>query len=320
MKNFIQGFQHSFRSLLRVGGTSILLASLVGSAACSEQIDPVPNMVQLEGAQPLNVSPDQAGASIVAHPSFSLLSQRGTELIAAVTYRLSSMPDEQIPGLLQSLQSCQTNESCEALLQQEFGITPAQLHEAATAAEQITLDVGLQGTADQARLAAFQHAQVEADGEYHENDVLAAVLPNPGFFCNAYQGCEDELGIVLGAAKSDWMNTLSLGADSAPLGSSTQTEDGGDSNGAGTIIAVVGIVIKVTEWLVGVIWDPDEEDKECHHDGNCEPTEYCHKIGSNDCRPRRNQGALCTRHTQCSTGCCRFNWGAFVCRPSNRCN
>ncbi|MEM9074199.1 MAG: dickkopf-related protein [Myxococcota bacterium] len=61
----------------------------------------------------------------------------------------------------------------------------------------------------------------------------------------------------------------------------------------------------------------------CNRDADCAADEYCHFRGLNDCRPRRDQGALCTRHTQCATECCRHHIrgaGLKICRPSNRCD
>lgn len=66
----------------------------------------------------------------------------------------------------------------------------------------------------------------------------------------------------------------------------------------------------------------------CYEDGDCAGNEYCWTgvvgIGTNECRPKKNEGRTCSRDGQCFSDCCKYHaWShpvSKVCRPSNRCH
>ena len=66
--------------------------------------------------------------------------------------------------------------------------------------------------------------------------------------------------------------------------------------------------------------DPDE----CQASADCGRGQYCGDpiAGKRTCKTLLAEGKLCTKGTQCSTGCCKLHItaaGAPICRPANKC-
>ena len=61
----------------------------------------------------------------------------------------------------------------------------------------------------------------------------------------------------------------------------------------------------------------------CAGDWECPNDQFCETIGVNDCRPKKLDGASCSRHGKCLSGCCRvFAPWIFEkqCRPVGSCS
>ena len=62
----------------------------------------------------------------------------------------------------------------------------------------------------------------------------------------------------------------------------------------------------------------------CEDDSDCDSGEWCDKgvvfgIGVNECKPKKSVGAACSRDGVCLSGCCKFYWWRWECRPSSKC-
>ena len=60
----------------------------------------------------------------------------------------------------------------------------------------------------------------------------------------------------------------------------------------------------------------------------CEEDEYCWTgilgIGDDECRPKKENGKVCSKHEKCLSGCCKYHFPSHpvskVCRPASKCN
>lgn len=66
----------------------------------------------------------------------------------------------------------------------------------------------------------------------------------------------------------------------------------------------------------------------CSSDSDCGPDDFCWTgvagIGTNACRPKKEEGDTCARSGQCESDCCRLHIASNpvspVCRPADKCN
>ncbi len=66
------------------------------------------------------------------------------------------------------------------------------------------------------------------------------------------------------------------------------------------------------------------DDSYCEEDSDCDSDEWCDKgvifgIGVNECKPKKEVGKACSRDGVCQSGCCKFYWWRWECRPSSKC-
>ena len=71
--------------------------------------------------------------------------------------------------------------------------------------------------------------------------------------------------------------------------------------------------------------DSSSSDEEyCEQDSDCASDEWCDKgtlgVGQNECKPKKEEGQVCVRDSQCETDCCKFYWYFWQCRPSSKCD
>jgi hypothetical protein len=71
-------------------------------------------------------------------------------------------------------------------------------------------------------------------------------------------------------------------------------------------------------------WGRCADADECQASADCGRGQYCGDpvSGKRSCKALLAEGKLCTKGTQCSTGCCKPHItaaGAPVCRPADRC-
>jgi hypothetical protein len=258
----------------------------------------------------------ELGSAIADHPLYAALSQRATERFASVVGSVSEMDASQVSDTLSKLTQCQTtpgDPACAELLS-SLGISGGSVQQDVADAQQIAADLDLDAVSPAMRAAAFRRAQIEADGAGSSSAMLPPILDDAGFSCDA--GCTETLGNALGGLKGDYTNDVSYAAQ----GGSGGGAGGGD--GAGWVAIITGVVSVVLK-LEDLIWNSNEEDKECIGDDDCGSNEFCHKIGDNDCRPALSEGALCSRGAQCLSNCCKPHISAAflpICRPADRCN
>ena len=288
-----------------------VIALICISTACA----PTPNEAG-ESVQALT-STDR-GHEITQHPNFDAVSQHADELLANVTEALSTMSEDQVRHLQQSLEQCDPATDCQALLEQLSGTELAALTPIVEAVARIQFDVGLANASASDREEAFRYAQYLSDGEGADAAFLERILPNPGLPCTSTEDCPTFLGNMVGSVKADYL--VELAAAAQPASPKSKTRKIGPAVLVPVFAAYVAVWSRMIIWAEDMIYNSNESEKECVHDTDCADDEYCHRLGDNDCRPRRDQGALCHRHTQCASNCCRWHWFVLQCRPADRCN
>jgi len=276
------------------------------------------------GTSPQAIEAEDAGVAIANHPLFAQLSSHGTSIVAGMLATIASMDPNDVAQLEGDLEGCTDPVACEALVQQAFGLGTPDIDPAANMAAQIANDVGLAGAPPEVVQAAFQHAQILVDDQGDLNAMLSVMLPNPSLPCSANSSCVTDLGITTAMVKGEYMAELVLnysGFVPIPQG---QGESGLATASSALAPAIIAAIITAGAALIKLTveagWQPNEANKECTHDSDCPADEYCHKVGSNDCRPRRELASSCSRHTQCASNCCRLRATGPRCRPSSRCD
>lgn len=251
----------------------------------------------------------QTGALIADHPQFGPLSDNASSRLASIVAGISSRTAAEIGAMKQTLQGCVATgdpSPCMPILG-GLGISTPEVLQDAASARQIATAVGLDGAAHGYVLGSFRSAQLRTDGA-GSNSELTTIGQGAGFPCDFE--CLETLGNVLGGIKGGNLGELAASSD-----------DGGAGE-AGVIILIITVVIEVATWLEDVIWNSDEEDKECVDDSNCPSGQYCHKVGDNDCRPLLSEGQLCSRNGNCASDCCKPHISAAflpICRPRDKC-
>ena len=293
----IRSFGLAFTGLALVGGS-------VAAGCASSDVDTDLGTPRVYGVQ--SEPAIDLGTAIAQHPLFAPVSNRVDGEIASFVLATSAKDAQGVSAMLASLSECSAAPQlpmCGPLLA-SLGFTPANMHLDHVQLQQIASDVGLAAVSAEVRDAAFGRAHGLRDGWGSQSAMLTPVLAGAQFSCDAL--CQETLGNVLGRNKSDYL---------------AKSSDDGPS--AGEIAVAVGIAITNATQLEDWIWNSNEEDKECVGDDDCPANQYCHKLGDNDCRPDRAEGALCDRGAQCLSNCCKPWIGTgFLpsCRPADKCN
>lgn len=246
-------------------------------------------------ASPLTAT--HRGADVEAHPVYARLSDELSDGIAVAFREIAALPHSERDALQEEVAVCTGGDGpgCETLLA-GLGFPSARLQQIQRDGARIVRDLGLPvGEV----VPAFTDAQFLHEGAGDESELVSVVL-SAGVTCGAV--CQEYAGNSLGAAKGQTGGSLGLSLSLQPFHRSALAE---------LIERIRDIIIIIDPFP----WVPRPE---CFADSDCPRDEYCHRLGFNDCRPRRSNGALCTRDAQCASGRCVPHISNFflpTCRP-----
>jgi len=308
------------RTFSTLFAATVGLASAFGTACQPVEPEPAVDLAQLAPG----VDPAPYGALIAQHPRFPVLVQRVNARIQAHVQRIASQPLTQTLADIATFESCQQAGDIVPCVPRllAYGWTETGASADHADVQQIASDVGLAQTTPEKATAAFRAAVFARNGA-GENSVLVPIMTTttfqdaPGFVCDA--ACQESFGHSIGMMEASYLRAL-YGGGTTPVARVSGGADVAPVIPAVVAAAVIAGAVTLTIAIENWIWNSDETNKECHHDSDCPDDEFCHKTGSNDCRPAHGQGHLCTRDAQCESDCCKVFWGAPVCRPADRCD
>ncbi|HEU4404135.1 MAG TPA: dickkopf-related protein [Polyangiaceae bacterium] len=317
-------------SFVAVGLLAAAAFGGAGAAGCNEA-EPAAGQGTDDVIAASVLSPAEVfGAKIAAHPLFGQLSQRSGAEVSTIVQRAASRPEAHTLATLATLRNCQqafVAATCmPAML--DAGLLTDALKADRAQALQIAADVGLKGASLETVGAAFRVAEWTKSGPGGSNPLAGVIagatfVGEPDWACDG--DCREQLGNELGGARAGYHASLSRSSSAGGAGGSGAGGSGGSGDGLDfeEVQGWIEVAKSIIELIDELVWDTGEKEKECLSDSDCPSSEYCHKIGENDCRADRNEGALCSRGTQCEGNCCKPHISTFFapsCRPASACN
>lgn len=265
-----------------------LTVAAVALGACGdESISPLATQ-----ASPLTAT--HRGADVEAHPAYAHLSDELSDGMGIALRQMAAISPAEREALQAEVALCSGGEGagCESLLA-HLGFPSARVQQIARGGAQIVQDLRLPAGEV---VPAFTDAQFLHEGVGDESELVSLVLSS-GLVCGA--ACQEHSGNSLGVVKGQISGALAIS-------SCFQRS---------CYIDLSDLAERIRE-ILGKFPPPPRP--ECSADSDCPPDEFCHRLGVNDCRPRRPNGALCTRGGQCASGRCVPHISNFflpTCRP-----
>lgn len=306
--------RHFHKTLRRFTLGSIAL--VLCAYGCRDPIDTDGSQEPLAQVSSASTTTEQVAAAIVQHPLWDDLSARVEGNAVSIIVSAANMGPTQAAAAQSVLEQCLVTPDASICVPEiaSFGVTAADMDLNRQQALQIAADLQLGGLAPNVRLGAFRKAALMTYGSAGNSTMVGLVVGAGAFTCDLE--CQEDLG------NTTWILASYMdGASYAASSGAGDDDDGGAE--AAALLAVIPLIIEGVKWLERIFWNSGEEDKECVSDDDCPPDEFCHKIGDNDCRDDKDEGALCTRNAQCITDCCKPHISAAflpICRPASKCN
>ena len=262
---------------------------------------------ELSAVESSRQSTRNVAAEIAAHPNYSELSQQVSDQLSTMIGHLANRNEPEVMRLVTTLRACSQNapKKCIPVLTR-VGFSAEDLYRNRALGTKIAADIGFDQLEPDLIAAEFRRAQWISEGIAGDSALLVGALDGTDLECEGE--CLDALGNLLSLSKAEVIASASSGDD----------DDGGVAGTLAVIAAVASVVLALEDW----IWNSDEEDKACEEDSDCPSGEYCHKVGDNDCRPKLDEGQLCSRGGNCKSNCCKPHISAAflpICRPASKC-
>ena len=306
--------------------TPVAMSAALVTAGC-EISSPVESEIELRAEGPSGwvlAQGDEIAEDIVADPAFAELVYVGGEILGDLHATQQALPDEEIDSIARTInEPWFPNVMGPGTLLTHLGGDPENLQQMRDLIDYLRAKHGLQEASADDVGYVFELAVATDDAQAIMAATVAdelALESNEWDQCTAACYAIYMSGFVI--AFGLFIAAMAVGAATVPLG-----------------LIIIAVAIAVFDDAMarleaalavclaecdGTVGDLDF----CGEWDVCEEDEYCWKgvlgIGGDECRPKKENGKVCSGDHKCLSGCCKYHFPSHpvskVCRPASKCN